>query len=85
LKTLSSSGHHVLRDVLRKIRRHAKLSQEALAKRLEQPQSYVSKIESGERGIDPVEMFDWAEACDAEPWHVFGLFVIGMIRRPKIP
>jgi transcriptional regulator with XRE-family HTH domain len=82
LKTLRSAGHGVLRDALRRVRLDAKLSQETLAKRLKQPQSYVSKIESGERGIDPVEMYAWAEACDAEPLYLFSLFCIGMIRRP---
>jgi transcriptional regulator with XRE-family HTH domain len=84
LETLSSSGHVVLRTTLRNVRENAKLSQEGLAKRLQEPQSYVSKIERGERKIDPVEMFAWAEACDTDPWYLFGLFVIGMIRRPRL-
>ena len=45
-----------LRSLLRAIRREAGISQAELATRLGVPQSFVSKIESGERRIDIVEL-----------------------------
>lgn len=47
---------------MRSARRAARLTQESLAFRLGQPQSYVSKIESGERRIDVVELIDLCAA-----------------------
>jgi transcriptional regulator with XRE-family HTH domain len=83
LKTRGSFAHQVLRDTLKQLRTDAKLSQEALAKRLKKPQSYIWKIEAGERGIDPVEMYHWAEACHVEPLYSFSLFTLGMTRRRR--
>lgn len=45
-----------LTSVFRQIRLDAKLTQSALAERLEQSQSYVSKYESGEQRLDLVEI-----------------------------
>jgi len=42
--------------LLRQIRLDAKLRQVDLAKRLGQPQSFVSKYESGERRLDILEL-----------------------------
>ena len=46
----------VLRSLLRTIRKEAEVSQAELATRLGVPQSFVSKVESGERRIDIVEL-----------------------------
>lgn len=45
---------------LRAARRAAGLTQVEVASILNQPQSYVSRCESGERRIDPVELSDFA-------------------------
>jgi transcriptional regulator with XRE-family HTH domain len=45
-----------LRVLLRQIREESGLSQAELAEKLTKPQSYVSKIESGERRLDLVEL-----------------------------
>jgi transcriptional regulator with XRE-family HTH domain len=45
-----------LRAVLRQVRLEAGLRQMDLAKRLKQPQSYVSKYEAGQRRLDLLEM-----------------------------
>lgn len=42
--------------MLRDIRKSSELSQQELAKRLEKPQSFVSKYESGERRLDILEL-----------------------------
>ena len=46
---------------LREARRAAKLSQEEVAERLGVRQTFVSKIELGERRIDPIELEELAE------------------------
>lgn len=67
MKTLRSRGQRALIDVLKQTRRKAGLSQQALADLLVKPQSYVAKVEVGERKIDPVECRDWARACGMTP------------------
>jgi len=47
-------------------REAAGLTQVQLAARLSRPQSFVSKIESGERRIDVVELLEIVEATDAD-------------------
>jgi transcriptional regulator with XRE-family HTH domain len=49
-------GHDCLLALLRQIRLDAKLRQVDLAKQLGQPQSFVSKYESGERRLDILEL-----------------------------
>jgi transcriptional regulator with XRE-family HTH domain len=43
------------------------LTQEALAKRLGQPQSFVSKFERGERRLDVIEFLDVTHALNIGP------------------
>ncbi len=81
MKTLRSRGHRVLLAVLVDVRREAGLTQRGLAARLKLPQSYVSKIETGERRIDPVECAAWARACGVDPADFFARFVASLGRR----
>lgn len=46
----------VLRDLLRQVRLETGLRQVDLAENLAQPQSFVSKYESGERRLDVLEL-----------------------------
>ena len=46
---------------LRAARKEAGLTQEDVAARLQVPQSYVSKCESGERRVDVIELLEFAE------------------------
>lgn len=45
---------------LKQARDEAGLTQTEVAARLKKPQSFVSKSESGERRIDPIELLDFA-------------------------
>ena len=61
-KSIFSTGQEELQSLLRELRENAKLTQKDVARRLGQPQSFVSKYESGERRLDLVEL---REVCDA--------------------
>lgn len=62
-----------LRKLLRTIRTEKGLRQVDLAERLGQPQSFVSKYESGERQLDFVEV---AQVCEA-----LGISLADFVRR----
>jgi len=55
------------RALLRKIREEAGLNQTELAEKLQKPQTFVSKIELGERRIDFLETIDFCNACGVSP------------------
>lgn len=49
---------------LSQIRREQNLTQVELAQKLEVPQSFISKIETGERSLKAYELFSYAKALD---------------------
>lgn len=53
-----------LRSALTKARKTRGLTQTELAERLQRPQSFVSKFESGERRLDVIEFLEVCEALD---------------------
>jgi len=55
-KSIFTPEQEALQQVLRQIRLGAGLRQEDLAQRLHEPQSFVSKYESGERRLDLIEL-----------------------------
>ncbi len=61
--TIWTERHSLLRAKLREMRTSYKLTQATLAQRLQKPQSYVSKYESGERNLDLIEIHDICLAC----------------------
>ncbi len=63
-----------LRLLLRSLRKEAGVSQTELATRLGVPQSFVSKVESGERRIDIVELRRICVALECSLGHVIALF-----------
>lgn len=66
-KSVSSSSYNYFRGLLAKARKDAKLTQAELATRLQRPQSYISKYESGERRLDIIEFLEVAESLDIDP------------------
>ena len=64
---LERQRYELLRDELKNARVQAKLLQTDLAKRLKKPQSYISKVESGERNLDIIEFVSYCEALEIEP------------------
>lgn len=65
-KTIRSSGHEALRASLVALRQEAGLTQEDLAARLHCHQSFVARIESGQRRIDIVELIVLARALQVD-------------------
>jgi len=55
-KTIYSKEHRKLVEKLKKARKEAGLDQEAVAKLLRVSQSYISKMEAGQRRIDVVQL-----------------------------
>lgn len=63
----SSKRYALLRQMLTDERTKAELKQADVSLKLEKPQSYISKIERGERGMDIVEFVEIAEAIGFDP------------------
>ena len=57
----------LLRQILRQAREDAKLRQIDVAALLDVPQSYVAKVESGERKISFIEVLDFCSAIQLDP------------------
>lgn len=66
-RTLGSARHKTLCALLVAEREKAELSQETVAERLKQHQSFVARVESGQRRIDVVEFLELAEAIGFDP------------------
>ena len=65
--SIFSSRYRALVRQIVVARKRACLTQLEIAKRLEKPQSYVSKSETGERRLDFVELVDLIEALGLSP------------------
>ena len=61
-KSIFSQQQRQLQALLRQVRLDAGLRQADLAERLNQPQSFISKFESGERQLDLLEIRQICEA-----------------------
>ena len=59
-KTIFTKTHRDLVSRLVKARKASKLRQEDVAKKLGRTQSYISKIEAGQRRIDTVQLKEFA-------------------------
>ncbi|MEL6406859.1 MAG: helix-turn-helix transcriptional regulator [Chloroflexota bacterium] len=53
---IQNNTHEVFLKLLKQFRHRAKMSQKELANKLNKPQSFVSKYESGERRLDILEL-----------------------------
>ena len=66
-KSLGSARHKALVDFLIQKREAAGFTQADLAGRLGEYQSFVARLESGQRRIDVVEFLELAEALGFDP------------------
>ena len=67
MKSLRTRTHRMLCATLVEARKEAGISQQELARRLKRSQSFIAKIEVGERRIDVVEFIEIARALGREP------------------
>ncbi|MCY2924086.1 MAG: helix-turn-helix transcriptional regulator [Planctomycetota bacterium] len=77
-KSTFSPEYNILRRELLAIRLSAGLSQRALATRLSVPSSWVSKVETGERRLDLVELFWFCKGCGKSPSTVAKAIIAAM-------
>lgn len=75
VKTLGSERHRALIDFLIKAREAAGMTQTELAKKLGEYQSFVARLESGQRRVDVVEFLELSE--------ILGFDAISSIREIK--
>jgi transcriptional regulator with XRE-family HTH domain len=76
-KSLKSAEYARLIEILVAARHGAGIRQQALAKALGRPQSFIAKYEGGERRIDVVEFIAIARALGADPVKLFRDYVAG--------
>jgi len=65
-KTIHGKDQRILCGLLRQFRESAGLRQVDVAARLAEPQSFVSKYESGERRLDLIELREVCRAIEVE-------------------
>jgi hypothetical protein len=76
-KSLKSPEYERLIALLVAVRKKAEIRQQALAKKLDKPQSFVAKYEGGERRIDLIEFIAIVRAVGDDPVKLFREFVAG--------
>ena len=64
---LERQRYQLLRSELKKARLESAILQKDLAKTLKKPQSYISKVESGERNLDVIEFVSYCTALGLDP------------------
>jgi transcriptional regulator with XRE-family HTH domain len=61
-KSLYSEEYRSFLDFVKEVRRNAGITQQQLARKLKSTQSFVSKVERGERRLDIIELDFWVRA-----------------------
>lgn len=74
-RSLHTTDYAELIRLLVEARKEHGLTQQDVADRLEKPQSYVAKVERGERRLDVVEFIALARAFGVEPSALFDRLV----------
>ena len=76
---MAQSTHHrhyrALLEVIRQAREDLGVTQGMLGERLGNTQTFVSKVERGERRLDVVEFVEWCQALDVPPEDIFVTFL----------
>lgn len=83
-KTLRSDGQIALIDALISARKNLGISQTDLAKRLRCHQSFVARVETGQRRIDVSELVILAKALKIDPVTLLDAVVLAMPEDARI-
>ena len=70
-KSVFTDANSVVVEVLVAARKEAGLRQQDVAARLGKPQSFVSRIEGGQRRVDVLEFYALAKAMKSDPVELF--------------
>lgn len=70
-KSFHSKSYADFLAVLIAARKERKLTQQTVADRLGKPQSYIAKVEGGERRLDITEFVSLARAMEVDPEKLF--------------
>jgi transcriptional regulator with XRE-family HTH domain len=74
-KSIHSTDQAAFCELMVGARKAAGLTQQALARRLKKPQSFVAKYEGGELRLDVVEFIRISRALDADPLKLMAAFL----------
>ena len=66
-KSIHSTSHAALCETIKRQRRAMGLTQAELARKLGKSQSFIAKVELGERRLDVHEFVAYARALDLDP------------------
>jgi transcriptional regulator with XRE-family HTH domain len=66
-KSVHTRNYRAFLELLIKARKGAGVTQEQLARRLNRPQSFISKYENGERRVDVIELLQILQSIGVEP------------------
>lgn len=67
MKSINDAAYQRFLGSMRDARTEAGISQQELATRLGRHQTYVSKVEKGERALDLLEFLRWARELGRDP------------------
>jgi transcriptional regulator with XRE-family HTH domain len=70
LKSIYHDSYQTLLSLLVEARNAEGLTQQQLADKLERPQSFISKIENGDRRLDVIEFLQICRLLRADPYAV---------------
>jgi len=75
VKAQHTMKYRQLPGFLREMREEAGLTQRAIGKILNRPQSYIYNCETANRRVDIAEFIAWCEACGVNPKTAFTRFL----------
>ncbi|TVO73029.1 helix-turn-helix domain-containing protein [Sedimenticola selenatireducens] len=78
-KSITSPEYKVLLAWLRKSREAHGLSMRDLALRIDEPHSFIGKIETGERRLDVAEYVEYCRALQVDPFEGIDLLRKGIL------
>lgn len=74
-RSTRTDDHLTFRELLLATRKTNGMTQAEVARRLGRPQSFVAKVENGERRLDVVELVSYARAIGAEPLAIMQVMI----------
>ena len=77
-RSLRTPGHQALMKVLVETRKSKGITQQELADRLDRPQSYIAKVETGERRLDVIEFVEWSKCLGGDVPKMINIIVEAM-------